>query len=156
MRFLVDQNLGTLTKWLRFLGFDVVQIKLALAEAKTLPPPQRGTVILTRQTALPKALHRPDLMMLTSDDLTVQLTEICRRFNLAPKDWEPLIRCSRCNAILEPIPPEEAEGRVPDFTSQRHREFFECPACRRVFWEGSHRARIRRRLQELQKHILAP
>ncbi len=155
MRFLVDHNLGTLTKWLRFLGFDVAQINLTL-QAKTLPPPQRDTVLLTRQTSLPKALQRPDLMILTSDDLTAQLTEICRRLHLAPEDWEPLIRCSRCNTILEPIPPEEAEGRVPDFVSQSQRQFFECPKCRRVFWEGSHRARIRQRLHELQEHILAP
>ena len=41
MKFLVDQNLGSLAKWLRFMGFDVVQMKLTLkgfpqpAEAKT-------------------------------------------------------------------------------------------------------------------------
>ncbi len=61
MRFLVDHNLGSLTKWLRFLGFDVAQIRLSLQEAKTLPPPQRDTIFLTRQTSLPKALQRPDL-----------------------------------------------------------------------------------------------
>ena len=95
-------------------------------------------------------------MILTSDDLTAQLTEICRRLHLAPEDWEPLRRCSRCNAILEPIPPEQAEGRVPDFISQSQRQFLECPKCRRVFWEGSHQARIRQRLHKLQEDILAP
>jgi uncharacterized protein with PIN domain len=100
-------------------------------------------------------LRRPDLINLDSDLLEEQLTEICRRLNLSPEMWKPLVRCSKCNKILQPIPPEQAEGLVPDYINQKQRKFFECPQCRRVFWEGSHQIRIRRRLQELQEHILA-
>ncbi len=33
MKFFVDQNLGRLAKWLRFMGFDVVQMKLTLKDS---------------------------------------------------------------------------------------------------------------------------
>ena len=155
MKFFVDQNLGSLTKWLRFLGFDVVQMKLTLEDSHSLPILRRNNFIVTRQTAVPAKLNRPDLIVLTSDRTESQLAEICRRLNLSPETWVPLIRCSTCNKILQPIPPDQADGRVPDFTSQKHQQFFECPQCRRVFWEGSHQARIRRQLQKLQDDILA-
>jgi uncharacterized protein len=154
MKFFVDQNLGSLTKWLRFLGFDVVEMKLNLKDSHSLPILKRNSFIVTRQTSLPAKLNRPDLVILTSDRTESQLAEICRRLNLSPETWVPLIRCSTCNKILQPIPPDQADGRVPDFTSQKHQQFFECPQCRRVFWEGSHQARIRGQLQKLQDDIL--
>jgi uncharacterized protein with PIN domain len=155
MRFFVDQTLGNLIKWLRLLGLDVVQIRLTHRDFKSLPAPKRDNFIITRQTSLPKNFSRADLINLDSDLLEEQLTEICRRLDLSPETWKPLVRCSKCNRLLQPIPFEQAEGRVPDYINQKQRQFFECPQCRRVFWEGSHQIRIRRRLQELQEHILA-
>jgi uncharacterized protein with PIN domain len=155
MKFFVDQTLGRLTKWLRLLGFDVVQIRLTPEELRNLPTPKRDTFILTRQTSLPKKSRRPDLVILESDQPEAQLMEICRRLHLPPETWEPLNRCSICNKILLPITPEQAEGRVPDYISQKHEQFFECPQCGRVFWEGSHQRSIRRRLQALHNHIIA-
>jgi uncharacterized protein with PIN domain len=153
MRFFVDQTLGRLTKWLRLLGFDVVQTRLTPQEWRHLPTLKQDTYILTRQTSLPAKIPRPDLIVLTSDRTEAQLTEICRRLQISPETWEPLNRCSDCNHILVPVTPEQAEGRVPEYISQKHQQFFECPQCRRLFWEGSHQRRIRRQLQDLQNRI---
>jgi hypothetical protein len=153
MKFFVDQTLGRLIKWLRFLGFDVVPTRLTPQELERLPSPQRDTHILTRQTSLPAKFRRPDLIVLDSDRTEAQLAEICRRLQIAAESWEPLKRCSHCNQDLIPVPPERVEDRVPEYISQQHRRFFECPQCRRLFWEGSHQHRIRRRLQELQNQI---
>jgi uncharacterized protein len=155
MKFFVDQNLGRLTKWLRFLGFDVEQMKLTRKISPILPQPQRNTFFLTRQTSLPAKLNRPDLIVLASDRVESQLAEICRRLNVSPETWAPLKRCSTCNQVLEAIPADQADGRVPEFTSQKHHHFFECPQCRRIFWEGSHQVRIRHQLQKLHDDILA-
>jgi uncharacterized protein len=154
MKFLVDQTLGGLSKWLRLLGFDAVQIRLTPRE--NLPDPKRDSYILTRQTSLPTQLGRSDLVILEFDRPEEQLTEICRRLHLSPETWEPLQRCSTCNQILVLRSFEYVEGKLPDYISQKHQQFFECPQCRRVFWEGSHQRRIRRRLQELQNHMNTP
>ena len=156
MRFFVDQTLGRLTKWLRFLGFDVVPTRLIPQEFHHLPPPKRDTYILTRQTSLPAKLCRPDVLVLASDGTEAQLAEICRRLQIPPETWEPLNRCSHCNQNLVPVTPEQVEDRVPEYISQKHQQFFECPQCRRLFWEGSHQRRIRSRLQELQNQINTP
>jgi uncharacterized protein len=155
MKFLVDQNLGSLTKWLRFMGFDVAEMKLTLKDSHSLPRLRRKNFIVTRQTSLPAKLNRPDLIVLTSDRSESQLAEICRRLHLSPETWAPLIRCSTCNQMLEPMAADQADGRVPDFTRQKHQQFFECPQCRRVYWGGSHQAGIRRQLQKLHDDIMA-
>lgn len=153
MKFIVDQNLGSLTKWLRFLGFNAVQIKLNLKDPQNLPKPELDTFILTRQKSLPGKFNRTDLITLTTDQTESQLEEICRRLKLKPYRGS-LTRCSTCNRTLQPISQSEAEGRVPDFTSHRQQQFFECPTCHKVYWEGSHQARIRSRLKKLQEDIL--
>lgn len=153
MKFWVDQSLGGLSKWLRFLGFEVEQIKISPAGRSSLPPPGGDGVIVTRQAAVRQKSLRPDLVIVASDHPEAQLAEICRRLNLPPGTWEPLKRCSRCNETLSALSSEEVEGRVPDYISQKHHHFFECPRCHKVFWEGSHQRRIRRRLQELENHL---
>jgi uncharacterized protein len=153
MRFFVDQTLGRLAKWLRLLGFDVVQTRMSPQGMSHWPTPKPDTYILTRQTSLPIKVPRPDIIVLASDRTEAQLTEICQRLQLSPETWEPLKRCSDCNQILVPVSPEAAEGRVPEYISQKHQQFFECPQCRRLFWEGSHQRRIKGRLQDLQNQI---
>ena len=69
MKFFVDQNLGSLAKWLRFMGFDVVQMKLTLKDLQSLPRPKQNNFILTRQTSSSAKLNRPDLIVLASDEL---------------------------------------------------------------------------------------
>jgi uncharacterized protein len=153
MRFFADQTVGRLTKWLRFLGFDVAQTRLTPQEFPHLPTLKPDTYILTRQASLAAKLPRPDLIVLASDQPEAQLTEICRRLQISSETWEPLNRCSDCNQILVPVAPEQAEDRVPEYISRKHQQFFECPRCQRLFWEGSHQRRLRRRLQELQSQI---
>ncbi len=149
MKFYVDQTLGKLIKWLRLLGFDTVQVQLSPKDLAQLPPWKPGVYVLTKQTSWPARRQRPDLLILTSQDPEDQLAEICQRLSLPPDTWQPLQRCSDCNLPLQPLPPDQLEDRVPDYIAVRHQQFFECPQCQRVFWEGSHQRRIRRRLEEL-------
>lgn len=149
MKFYVDQTLGKLAKWLRLLGFDTVQVHFTPQAQEQLPAWKRDVYVLTRQTSWPAGRRRPDLIILTSPDPEEQLMEICQRLHLAPETWEPLQRCSDCNLPLQPLSSDQLEGRVPDYIAVRHQQFFACPQCQRVFWEGSHQRRIRSRLQKL-------
>ncbi|MBM4287452.1 MAG: hypothetical protein FJ135_04745 [Deltaproteobacteria bacterium] len=153
MKFLVDQTMGRLAKWLRLMGFDVRQIRLDPHRPETLPPPAPEAYIITGQAYLRHKAPRPDLFLVRSRDPKDQLTEICRWLPAMPETWEPLSRCPRCNQTLLPLAPEVAADRVPEYISQKHQQFFECPGCQRVFWEGSHQRRIQHRLQELRDRL---
>jgi uncharacterized protein len=147
MQFLVDQPLGGLAKWLRFLGFDAPLVRLNPDEPGSWPPPSPQTRILTRQAACQR-LKRPDLLLLAANEPEAQLTEVIRALQLAPPDFKPLTRCRHCNDLLAPIQRELVRGRVPEHVFLHHRRFYQCPRCHRVYWPGSHLRGISLTLRE--------
>ena len=137
MKFLVDQPLGGLAKWLRFCGFDATLVRLAPDKPGSWPPPSPGTHILTRQAPCQR-LKRPDLLILAAPDPEGQLQEVLRRLDLSARDLKPLTRCRHCNDPLAPLDRDLVQGRVSEHVFLHHRRFFECPRCHRVYWPGSH------------------
>lgn len=149
MRFTVDTPLKGLAKWLRLCGFDAT-IK-AFASARTsLPPWAPGTYFLTRRAGF-QGLKRPDVLVLTADDPEGQLAEIFGRLELSRGDLAPLKRCGDCNDLLVQVPRETALGLVPDHVFHTQAKFFQCPRCQRLYWPGSHPARILKRLEAALK-----
>jgi uncharacterized protein len=154
MKFLVDQPLGGLAKWLRFCGFDAVIVRLAPDQPQNWPPPRPRTHILTRRTAAAR-LKRPDLLILTASDPEAQLEEVIRRLDLSARHLNPLSRCSHCNEPLVPLDRALVQGRVPEHVFHYQRQFSECPRCHRVYWPGSHIRGISKTLQEKLEKLAA-
>ena len=84
----------------------------------------------------------PDVCVLGDERLGDQLARVLRRFDLA-SSIRLLTRCSACNHALRPVGRRDVAARVPPRVLERHQEFAECPSCDRVYWEGTHAARIR-------------
>lgn len=147
MKFVVDLPLGGLAKWLRLGGFDAT-VQALSAGGLGLPSPAPGTYLLTRQAAL-AGLRREDVLMLRANDPENQLAEVFRRLRLTRRDLKPLSRCGECNQPLAPVPRDAALGLVPDHVFHTQAEFYRCPQCGRLYWPGSHPARITARLNEL-------
>jgi len=150
MRFLVDSPLGGLAKWLRFSGFDTELRPLARIPPGDLPPPSPGLYLLTRQKSLAK-LQRHDILVLTAAEPEAQLKEVFQRLGISRRDLDPLSRCVRCNVPLQPVAREAVAGRVPEHVFHTHEEFYECPACHRLYWPGSHIRGISRKLAQALK-----
>ena len=146
-RFAADAMLGRLALWLRLLGFDTFYeadvddaalARRALDEQRTL---------LTRDRALLEAWTLPDAYLVAAEDSQAQLQEVARHFQLAAHA-QPFSRCSRCNAPLEPTSLDAVRARIPPRVAATHVAFLRCPACRRIYWEGTHVARMRQVLEE--------
>jgi uncharacterized protein len=140
MKFLVDRPLTGLAKWLRLCGFDAL-VKSFSSHRGGLPAPVAGSYLLTRQAKY-RRLQREDMLVLDANDPQDQLGEVFRRLQLNRKDVAPLSRCGECNDLLEPVPRETARESVPDHVFQTQEKFFQCPRCQRLYWPGSHHARI--------------
>jgi uncharacterized protein with PIN domain len=145
-RFAADAMLGRLARWLRVLGFDTTWqahvpdealVRHALAERRT---------VLTRDRRLPEEWTLVPVFVLHAQDLRGQLAEVGLRFALAAHA-RPFSRCNRCNEPLEPASAAQVEARVPRRVLANHREFWRCPRCERVYWAGSHVARMRALLE---------
>ena len=144
--------LGTLAKWLRFLGYDTaypgpLDDTALLEQAK-----KEGRVLLTRDRQL--AGRTSGGLGIRSDQLEEQLEEVRRAFRITAQD--ALSRCSVCNAEITRLPPEEAKGKVPDAVLARHTEFWRCPDCGRVYWKGSHFEALQRQIASWTKEGARP
>ncbi|MBI4759036.1 MAG: Mut7-C RNAse domain-containing protein [Chloroflexi bacterium] len=135
MRFLADQMLGRLAKWLRILGYDTLYsnawsdaeiARLARAEDR---------VLLTRDTRL---LARKGLkgLYVSSEDLVEQIGQLAREGYLDSRP--PFTRCLRCNVSLEQVDKPQVLGQVPPYVYETQDEFRRCPQCGRLFWRGTH------------------
>jgi uncharacterized protein with PIN domain len=147
-RFAADAMLGRLARWLRLLGFDSTWeadvpderlVRQALADERW---------ILTRDRALPVEWRVPRVYLVAAEQPFEQLREVVRAFGLGPL-VRAFARCSRCNAALAPLAAEETAARVPLRVRERHARFLACPACGRVYWEGTHVERMRRLLERV-------
>jgi hypothetical protein len=141
-RFAADAMLGRLARWLRLLGFDTsfeahvpdeTLVRRALAEQRT---------VLTRDRRLPEEWTLVPVCVLAAEDLRGQLAELGARFALAAHA-RPFSRCNRCNEPLAAATPEQVRAGVPRRVRGDHHEFLRCPRCGRIYWPGSHVARMR-------------
>lgn len=140
-RFLLDNHLGRLAAYLRILGFDCLyQTDYDDAEmARILERDERILLSRDRRLLMRKVVAHG--YCLRSLDSLEQLREVVQRFDLA-KSLIPFHRCVRCNHPLEPVHKEAVLDRLEPLTKQYFDEFHICPACRQIYWKGSHYERM--------------
>jgi uncharacterized protein with PIN domain len=146
MKFLCDHMLGTLAKWLRFLGNDVAYPGPLEDAGLKAAVEREGLILLTRDREL--SARVAGSLYVTSDVLDEQLVQVLRAFDLRAD--LALTRCSVCNTPLEAVPKSLVRGKVPDKVFERQEEFWRCPTCGRFYWQGSHWSNIANRTRELQ------
>ncbi|HEX2996864.1 MAG TPA: Mut7-C RNAse domain-containing protein [Anaerolineales bacterium] len=136
-RFVLDGHLGRLAAYLRMLGFDC-HYENDPDDKDLAEIAQREERILLsrdRRLLMRKAVARG--YCLRSHDPLEQLSEVIQRFDLA-KRIVPFHRCLRCNHPLEPVSKEAVLDRLEPLTKLYFDEFQICPACKQIYWKGSH------------------
>ena len=147
-RFVADGHLGKLARHLRMAGFDTVWandrpddeiVNLSIAERRT---------ILTRDKAM---LRRRDVSrgyFVRAIESEKQLSEVLRALQLEAL-VAPFTRCRECNTVLEDVAREEVVEKLPERIRDLYDRFRRCRGCGRVYWEGSHFARMQGVLRRL-------
>ena len=145
-RFLADEMLGTLARWLRMMGYDTVYARDLLDREVLRMARAEGRVLLTRDRQLAERAEDRGLLV-TSDVLEEQLKQVIAALGLREDHLMP--RCTRCNGQLETVGREEVAGRVPERVLAIRTEFYLCPKCGQIYWKGTHWDDIDRRLKRL-------
>lgn len=152
MKFICDSMLGKLARLLRMCGFDAEYCKsgLTLESLKNLR--ERNVIILSRNHKLAKqgeslTFYNPD-----HDNPQVQLKLVIEKFNLKDR-IDFLSRCMECNVEITPIDKLAVKGKVPFYVYDNHDKFFKCPSCGRIYWEGTHVARMKEKLDRILKWL---
>lgn len=157
LKFIVDHNVGKLTKWLRLMGYDAVffdgqrdadMIARALAEVR---------VILTRDTQIMKrgvvTSGRLKAILIDSDQPEKQIQQVIDTLNLDCR-FKPFTRCLECNQTLEERSKEQVKDRVPPYVFKTQSQYMECPACHRIYWRGTHWQAMTEKLKKLTSQSL--
>lgn len=152
MNFLCDHMLGTLARWLRFLGNDVAYPGPLDDDELKAAAERDGRTLLTRDRELSGRVTGS--LYIASDDLNEQLLQILQRFDL-PGDLS-MSRCSVCNTSLKETPKEDVRGKVPDGVFERQEEFWRCDTCGRFYWRGTHWTNMEARVREIRARATAP
>ena len=154
-KFLADENVGKLGKWLRTLGYDVAYQSPATDAQLALKALRENRVILTRDRDFSKQRIVKQCLLLTSQDSVEQLKQVIQAFDLELNQDCFFTRCLDCNTVVQPIPKEKARSAIPDYVYRTHNQFHECPACNKLFWRGSHIRNFQKWLQQIdEKGIL--
>lgn len=152
-RFMVDINVAKLARWLRALGYDTLLLPNADDGDLLRIALQQDRILLTKDSrilerrVITKGQVRAYLVR--QDDPLDQLSDVVREFGLNSVD--SFTRCMCCNSLLVPARRTEVEGLVPPYVYETQEEFVKCPQCRKVYWKGTHWARMNRHLSTLQE-----
>jgi len=153
-KFLADRMLGTLTRYLRFMGYDTTSANdLATGDRKEdtlLLGTARGEerILLTRDAELARRGGNAALLVL-SDDVMEQVQQLIDA-GLVRKRLV-MSRCSLCNEVLREA--NTCEIQRADYAPRdwRHLTFSWCRNCNRLYWNGTHGRNLEERIgREIQ------
>ena len=144
--FIVDGMLGTLARWLRIAGYDVIYFRGLDDDLLLKKTKESARVMLTRDWELYQRSLKLSLRSIyfESEEVVAQLTHLKRQLSL--KLVVSNSRCPRCNGLLAETPKSDVDGLVPAESFNAFEEFWVCGDCSRVYWKGSHWVKIRETL----------
>ncbi|UCG70426.1 MAG: Mut7-C RNAse domain-containing protein [Thermoplasmata archaeon] len=148
MRFLADHMLGSLARWMRFLGFDCAYPEVLPDKDLIDMAKREERVILTRDKDLARVKDIKALYF-ESTDLDKQLVHIIDTFHL--KIENPFSRCSVCNSKLIEVDKRDVEGKVPKKVFAWRNEFLKCEKCQKYYWQGTHFEEIKDKIEKLER-----
>ena len=152
-KFLADRMLGTLTRYLRFMGYDTtsangmvpgnrkedtVLLDLAL---------QENRILLTGDAELARR-GQERAVYIRSGDIAAQIQSLIDRGFVEPR--LDLSRCSICNTVLREATADEIETSAYAPQDREGLAFTWCHHCRKLYWNGSHGEQIAGMLERLR------
>ena len=150
-RFLCDEMLTRLGRWLRAAGYDTRIAEPGMPDRLLLQlANDEGRRLISRDRKLLEFKGAEGIVLLLADgDLDGWAGQLAERLGV---DWlhRPFSRCLLCNGELLPGP-GAYEEQLPAYVSAENIPSFHCPACAKAYWLGGHSERMRRRLSDWQQ-----
>lgn len=154
-RFISDAMLGSLTKWLRILGFDTLYFRNVDDNEIVKIAKQEQRILLTRDTRLVKRRKIGNYILINSNGISEQLKEVLIWVKGQRSKVKGNPRCAECNGELSTADRESVADDVPEHVFLNFNSFLKCKNCGKVYWEGSHRKLIDEKIQNILGEINA-
>jgi uncharacterized protein with PIN domain len=150
LRFIADNNVGKLAKWLRMVGFDTESFNGADDSEMVATAQAENRIILTRDTGVIErrliTSGEVKAILIESDRLAQQIRQVRQILNIDNSQFKPLTLCLECNRLLIPRNKAEVKDRIPPYVFQTQEQFVVCPLCNRIYWKGTHWQSIQQKI----------
>jgi uncharacterized protein with PIN domain len=149
-KFITDRMLGTLTRYLRFMGYDTTSANGLLEGDKKEDSVlleiarKEHRLLLTKDAELARRGDTSGLLIM-SDDVIEQLQQLIDQHLV--KRRLAMSRCSLCNTELREANSCEIENTAYAPKDWRNLSFFWCQRCKKLYWNGSHGRQLEQRVE---------
>ena len=136
-RFVLDVHLGKLARYLRLLGFDTIYDRDYVDATIATISRRERRILLTRDKGLLKRNEVTRGYWLRNEQPRLQIAEVVEAFDLC-RLVRVFSRCMVCNHNLETVDEASVRDALPAGLRGQFEQVSQCPACRRLYWPGSH------------------
>jgi uncharacterized protein with PIN domain len=151
-RFIIDAMLGSLARWLRFLGYDTLYCETQ--SDNEILERVANRVLLTRDKELIFRAKNRDLRVVNpgSGSIKTMLEKLEHELNIQFVANPERSRCPQCNSRLQRKNRNQVLNQVPPGTLRNYETFWQCENthCHQVYWQGRHWTRIQNTLRQLR------
>jgi uncharacterized protein with PIN domain len=150
--------LGKLTRWLRMLGHDVEYFKSEDDKKLIEKAKSEERILLTRDLKLYQQAmkHGIGTVLVKAATEPEKIADLASRFGFNLEIDVRVSRCPKCNTLIKQVQKDMVIDKVPETTSTYYNEFWKCPCCGQVYWQGAHWKRIKETLKEAKKALEKP
>ena len=155
MKFITDGMLGKLTRWLRMLGQNV-EYSRSLDDKQLIEiAKKQRRVLLTRDLRLYQqaVTHGVSAFLVEGGTEAEKLANLAKRFDLTLEVDVTVSRCPKCNTRIRPVSKDKIVNSIPKKTSSYYNEFWICPNCEQIYWQGAHWERIGKTLRNAKQAL---
>lgn len=124
-------------------GEDSQMVARALSEGRVLLTRDRG--IMQRRVITSGRLKA---ILIDSETPERQMRQLMDTLDLE-RQSRPFRLCLECNQPLVERSRKELQDRVPPYVYKTQRQYMECPACHRIYWQGTHWEAMMKKLEKL-------
>ena len=147
LKFIADENVCKLGKWLRILGYDVDYYSPSSDAELAGRALKEKRIILTRDHDFLEMKTAERCLLLESTNPIEQLKQVIDAFNLTPTEDKIFSRCVKCNVPIEQIEKTAVITKVPTYVYKTQEAFFRCPNCENIYWPGTHIENVKNKLE---------
>lgn len=142
--------LGKLARWLRILGQDTTYSSKLADSNLILKAKEEERILITKDFNLycQAIKNKIQVCYIKAQNKSEILGKLRNRYGISLIIDMKISRCPLCNNRLQTITKQEAAKTIKQNTLLYYNDFWYCPNCLSIYWQGSHWKNIKSTLDK--------
>jgi len=113
-------------------------------------------ILLTRDVELYQRAtsQHAEAFLVKGKNEAERLAALSKRFDLKLELIPENSRCPICNTKIIPVRKDEIAAKILSSTKTFYEDFWKCPTCEKVYWQGAHWKMINETLKKARKILV--